>query len=95
MVPETNDTVYLSNSGKAIFRAMTSADPDAVWVMQGWIFYFEVSQKNFYDIETSLTDIIHFYVDKGLFKQNMGFLSHDAPNLGAILYLIDVCQIQR
>jgi alpha-N-acetylglucosaminidase len=42
MTPETNDPAYLDASGKAIYRAMTSADPDAIWVMQGWIFYFEV-----------------------------------------------------
>jgi hypothetical protein len=43
MSPATNDTTYLANSGKAIYRAMTAADPDAVWVMQGWMFYFAVS----------------------------------------------------
>ena len=45
MSPATNDTTYLANSGKAIYRAMTSADPDAVWVMQGWMFYFAVSNS--------------------------------------------------
>ncbi len=47
MVPETNDTIYLEKSGKAIYQAMATADPEAVWVMQGWIFYFEVSCSTF------------------------------------------------
>jgi alpha-N-acetylglucosaminidase len=41
MVPPTNDTTYIDKSGKAIYKAMATADPDAVWVMQGWIFYFQ------------------------------------------------------
>jgi len=43
MIPPTNDTIYVRKSGEAIYNAMATADPDAVWVMQGWIFYFQVS----------------------------------------------------
>jgi alpha-N-acetylglucosaminidase len=38
MTPESSDPDYLVKSGKAVFGAMTDADPKAVWVMQGWIF---------------------------------------------------------
>jgi len=37
--PPTNDTAFLSNVSKKIFQSMTAADPRAVWVMQGWLFY--------------------------------------------------------
>ncbi|CAG9856664.1 unnamed protein product [Phyllotreta striolata] len=38
MDPATADLTYLSDVGKSIFSAMTEADPQAVWVMQGWLF---------------------------------------------------------
>ncbi|XP_018579109.1 alpha-N-acetylglucosaminidase isoform X1 [Anoplophora glabripennis] len=37
--PSTSDLTYLSNVGKSIYSAMTAADADAIWVMQGWLFY--------------------------------------------------------
>lgn len=40
MPPPSNDPVFLDSMGKAVFSAMTIADPEAVWVMQGWLFYF-------------------------------------------------------
>nr|CAH7743488.1 unnamed protein product [Callosobruchus chinensis] len=38
MNPASSDAHYISNIGKATFAAMTTADPEAVWVMQGWLF---------------------------------------------------------
>jgi len=38
--PPTDDPSYLSNVGKMITESMTNADPDAVWVMQGWFLYY-------------------------------------------------------
>ena len=38
MRPLQGDTEFISNSGKAVFSAMTSGDPDAIWMMQGWVF---------------------------------------------------------
>ncbi|XP_973259.1 alpha-N-acetylglucosaminidase isoform X2 [Tribolium castaneum] len=37
-VPTSGDLTYLANVGKSIYKAMTDTDPDAVWVMQGWLF---------------------------------------------------------
>uniref|UniRef100_A0AAR5QD42 Alpha-N-acetylglucosaminidase n=1 Tax=Dendroctonus ponderosae TaxID=77166 RepID=A0AAR5QD42_DENPD len=39
MDPGNGDLTYLSNVGKSIYQAMTSADSDAIWVLQGWMFY--------------------------------------------------------
>ncbi|XP_056649230.1 alpha-N-acetylglucosaminidase isoform X2 [Diorhabda sublineata] len=36
--PYTTDLTYLSNVGQSIFAAMTAVDPEAVWIMQGWLF---------------------------------------------------------
>jgi alpha-N-acetylglucosaminidase len=39
-IPPTNDSTYLSDMSKKVFRSMTVADPNAVWVMQGWMFHY-------------------------------------------------------
>ena len=38
MTPKSNSTEYLSGAGKSVYEGMRKADPDAVWVMQGWLF---------------------------------------------------------
>lgn len=37
--PPTNDSTFLSGVSKKIFESMTAADPKAIWVMQGWLFF--------------------------------------------------------
>ena len=39
MTPKSNDVDYLRASSQAVIAAMREADPDAVWLMQGWLFY--------------------------------------------------------
>lgn len=39
MSPPSEEPAFLDAMGKAIHGAMAAADPKAVWVMQGWIFY--------------------------------------------------------
>lgn len=38
MDPSSNDTDYIRSAGKAVYNAMVTADPKAVWLMQGWLF---------------------------------------------------------
>lgn len=37
--PPTDDPEYLSKLSERIYEGMRQADPDAIWVMQGWLFY--------------------------------------------------------
>ncbi|KAI3425569.1 uncharacterized protein J3R85_010077 [Psidium guajava] len=37
--PPSNDPAYISMLGAAVYRAMSQGDKDAVWLMQGWLFY--------------------------------------------------------
>lgn len=37
--PPSSDSTYLSGMSKKIYQSMAAADPKAVWVMQGWLFY--------------------------------------------------------
>jgi alpha-N-acetylglucosaminidase len=43
--PPSDDPGYLSELSKKVFEGMKSGDPEAVWVMQGWLFY---SHRNFW-----------------------------------------------
>lgn len=36
MNPNSNDTTYLARVSQGIFKSMTDADPNAVWILQGW-----------------------------------------------------------
>ncbi len=38
MPPPSNDTKFLHQMGKSVYGAMSAADPEAIWVMQGWLF---------------------------------------------------------
>jgi alpha-N-acetylglucosaminidase len=38
MSPPSDDPAFLDAMGKSIHRAMAAADPEAVWVLQGWLF---------------------------------------------------------
>jgi alpha-N-acetylglucosaminidase len=40
MVPASSDPAFLTALSQSIYRAMASADPQAVWVLQGWPFLF-------------------------------------------------------
>ena len=41
MLPRTNDTEYLKRSSKGTFEGLRAADPEAIWLMQGWLFVNE------------------------------------------------------
>ncbi len=41
VMPPSNDTTYLRNMSKQLYQSMAAADPEAIWVMQGWMFYFK------------------------------------------------------
>ncbi|XP_065187184.1 alpha-N-acetylglucosaminidase-like [Sycon ciliatum] len=38
MSPPTHNPEFLSNASAAVYNGMKAADPQAVWVMQGWLF---------------------------------------------------------
>ncbi|MDX2413694.1 MAG: alpha-N-acetylglucosaminidase, partial [Bacteroidales bacterium] len=46
--PPSKDPEYLAGVSKAVYESMASADPDAIWVMQGWFFFFK---KDFWQTE--------------------------------------------
>lgn len=40
-VPPSGDVEYLRAAGRGTYRALAAADPDAVWVLQGWPFHYK------------------------------------------------------
>lgn len=40
-VPPSGDVEYLRAAGCGTYRALAAADPDAVWVLQGWPFHYK------------------------------------------------------
>ena len=50
MDPPTDEPSYLMGVSKAVYTSMNSADPEAIWVMQGWLFlhsdYWKQEQIN-------------------------------------------------
>ncbi|XP_065187181.1 alpha-N-acetylglucosaminidase-like [Sycon ciliatum] len=41
MQPSSSNPHYLANTSAAVFQGMRAADPDAIWLMQGWLFLNE------------------------------------------------------
>ncbi|KAI7734981.1 hypothetical protein M8C21_020771 [Ambrosia artemisiifolia] len=41
--PPTSDPTYISTLGSAVYKAMSKGNKDAVWLMQGWLFYSDSS----------------------------------------------------
>ncbi|MFC4626694.1 alpha-N-acetylglucosaminidase TIM-barrel domain-containing protein [Promicromonospora alba] len=40
-VPPSGDVEYLRAAGRGTYRALAAADPEAVWVLQGWPFHYK------------------------------------------------------
>ncbi|KAF6735093.1 Alpha-N-acetylglucosaminidase [Oryzias melastigma] len=43
MTPPSSDPVYLSAISRSVFASMTAVDPEAVWLMQGWLFFSDAA----------------------------------------------------
>ncbi len=39
--PPSNDPEFLSKVSNKVYQSMATADPEAVWIMQGWLFHFQ------------------------------------------------------
>ncbi|CAJ1080460.1 alpha-N-acetylglucosaminidase [Xyrichtys novacula] len=39
MTPPSSDLAYLSAVSRSVFASMTAVDPQAIWLMQGWLFF--------------------------------------------------------
>jgi len=41
--PPTDDSAFLDSMSKQVYAGMSSADPKAIWVMQGWMFHYNAA----------------------------------------------------
>lgn len=42
-MPPSDDSTFLSEISKKVYLSMTDIDSEAVWVMQGWLFYYQAN----------------------------------------------------
>ena len=56
-LPPQNDSLYLSGMSSSVFQAMRNVDPDAVWVMQGWLFHHKRAFWHLPQIEALLSGV--------------------------------------
>ncbi|HVT13728.1 MAG TPA: alpha-N-acetylglucosaminidase TIM-barrel domain-containing protein [Fimbriimonadaceae bacterium] len=55
--PEATKLDDLANAGRSVYEGMRQADPDAVWVMQGWLFYNERNYWKGPEVEALLSKV--------------------------------------
>ncbi len=56
-LPPQNDSLYLSGMSSQVYQAMKEVDPDAVWVMQGWLFHHKRAFWGLPQIEALLSGV--------------------------------------
>ena len=56
-LPPQNDSLYLSGMSSQVFQAMRNVDPEAVWVMQGWLFHHKRAFWGLPQIEALLSGV--------------------------------------
>nr|XP_034181027.1 alpha-N-acetylglucosaminidase [Osmia lignaria] len=55
--PYTSELKFLKNVGHSIFAAMNSVDPNAIWLMQGWLFFHDLLFWTEPRVEAFLTSV--------------------------------------
>lgn len=55
--PKETELDDLAASGRSVISALKAGDPDAVWVMQGWLFYNEANYWTVPRVEALMRDI--------------------------------------
>lgn len=56
-LPPTSDSTYLSQISRKVYESMQMSDPEAVWVMQGWLFHHDSEFWGEKQIEALLTAV--------------------------------------
>ncbi len=67
MTPRSSDPAYLAGTSRAVYRAMLAADPRAVWMMQGWLFYHAADFWKGEQIKALLTAVPQVSLSRKLF----------------------------
>lgn len=55
--PSTNNTEYLKSAGEAMIEGLKESDPEAVWVLQGWLFAYSSFWTNVNLVEAYLSGV--------------------------------------
>jgi alpha-N-acetylglucosaminidase len=71
--PASSDPTYLAGSSSAVYNSMIAADPDAIWLMQGWLF---VNDRTFWT-DTNIQSYLAGVPDHGMVILDLS--SEDLP----------------
>ncbi len=55
--PEATKLADLRNAGRAVYEGLRAGDPEAIWVMQGWLFYNERDYWKRPEVEALLSGV--------------------------------------
>jgi alpha-N-acetylglucosaminidase len=55
--PPSNDSLFLKGVSEKVYSSMTKVDPEAVWVMMGWLFFFDRTFWHNEQIEALLSGV--------------------------------------
>lgn len=55
--PDATKLEDLANAGRSVYEGLKQADPEAVWVMQGWLFYNERNYWKAPEVEALLSKV--------------------------------------
>lgn len=56
-LPPTSDPDYLASMSRVVYEGMSAVDPEAVWVMQAWLFYHQADFWGDEQIEALLSPV--------------------------------------
>lgn len=55
--PESTKLADLANAGRAVYEGLRQGDPNAIWIMQGWLFYNERDYWKQPEVEALLSKV--------------------------------------
>ena len=81
-LPPSNDSTYLNDISRKVFASMASADPKAIWVMQGWMFHYQAD----YWKPTQIKALLNAIPDDHMILLDLYSESHPVWNRTAAYY---------
>lgn len=92
MTPRSSAPEYLSSASRAVYDGMLAGDPDAIWLMQGWLFL----ETSFWKPQ-QVKALLHGLKQPSVFGKYCGFISVPllwrprTNNVFSILFSMNCC----
>lgn len=73
LTPTSLDSTYLQNNTRSVVTSLRNTDPDAVWVMQGWMFVSDTKSWN----KTTIPALLSGATDDEMVSRSSGIPNRD------------------